>query len=162
MEKRGTEEEEAFTFFCKAYEHHMAGELNAAIVNYRKSIEVCPTAEAHTFLGWTYSFLERFDQAIEECKRAIDLDPELGNPYNDIGAYLIEKGCFDEALPYLDKAVKAKRYENPCFAYFNMGRIWEKKGDTARAVRAYKKALKENPNYSLAKIAIKKIEGVFN
>jgi tetratricopeptide (TPR) repeat protein len=32
------------------------------------------------------------DDAIAECKKAVELDPDLGNPYNDIGAYLIEKG----------------------------------------------------------------------
>jgi len=33
------------------------------------------------------------------CKLAIGLDPDFGNPYNDIGAYLIELGQFDEAIP---------------------------------------------------------------
>ena len=28
-----------------------------------------------------------------------DCDPEFGNPYNDIGAYLIEKGDLDESIP---------------------------------------------------------------
>ena len=49
-----------------------------------------PTAEAYTFLGWTYHFQGRIEDAIAECKRAIEVDPEFGNPYNDIGAYLIE------------------------------------------------------------------------
>jgi Tfp pilus assembly protein PilF len=154
--------EEAFFFFCKAYEHQIAGELGAAIVNYKKSIEIHPTAEAHTFLGWTYGFLERFDQAIGECRRAIELDPELGNPYNDIGAYLIEKGCFDEAAEYLERALGAKRYETPYFAHYNLGRVWEGKGDRPRAIRSYRRALKENPDYRLARIALWKIGGFFN
>src|SRR5438093_1411996 len=37
----------------------MAGDLDAAIETYRRSIATCPTAEAHTFLGWTYSFQGR-------------------------------------------------------------------------------------------------------
>ncbi|NIO09761.1 MAG: tetratricopeptide repeat protein, partial [Deltaproteobacteria bacterium] len=45
-----------------------------------------PTAEAYTFLGWTYSFMGQLNEAIEECQRAITLDPDFGNPYNDIGA----------------------------------------------------------------------------
>jgi Tfp pilus assembly protein PilF len=157
-----TRKEESLTFFLKAYEHQKAGQIKAAILNYKKSIEVYPTAEAHTFLGWTYSFLERFDQAIAECKKAIRCDPEMGNPYNDIGAYLIEKGCLDEAVPYLGKAMKAKDYKNTCFPHYNMGRIWERKGDHARALRSYKRSLKENPNYTLADIAVKKLEGMYN
>ena len=45
----------------EAYRHQMQGELERAIELYRSSIEVCPTAEAHTFLGWTYSFQGRLD-----------------------------------------------------------------------------------------------------
>jgi tetratricopeptide (TPR) repeat protein len=63
-----------------------------------------PTAEAHTFLGWTYHFQGRLDDAIAECKRAIEIDPEFGNPYNDIGAYLIELKRFDGAIPWLERA----------------------------------------------------------
>ena len=38
----------------------------------------------------------KLDEAIEECYKAIDRDPDFGNPYNDIGAYLIEKGQLDK------------------------------------------------------------------
>ncbi len=155
-------EQEAFSFFCKAYGHQTAGELRAAIVNYKKSLEIHPTPEAHTFLGWTYSHLERFDQAIDECKKAIELDPDLGNPYNDIGAYLIEKGCLDEALIFLDRAIKSKRYDHAFFPHYNIGRVWEAKGDRARAARAYRRALRENPEYKLAQLALQKLGGFFN
>jgi hypothetical protein len=37
----------------EAYDHQMEGELDRAIELYRRSIEVYPTPEAHTFLGWT-------------------------------------------------------------------------------------------------------------
>jgi tetratricopeptide (TPR) repeat protein len=59
---------------------------------YQASLAEAPTAEAYTFLGWAYSFERRFDEAIAHCKRAIATDPSLGNPYNDIGCYLIEMG----------------------------------------------------------------------
>jgi|SRR3989338_1068578 len=93
--------------FKKAYELQMAGELEDAIDQYKRSIEIFPTAEAHTFLGWTYSFQGHYDEAISECKKAIKVDPDFGNPYNDIGAYLIERGALDEAIPWLRKAMTA-------------------------------------------------------
>ena len=58
--------ERAQDLFQQAYQHQMKGELDEAIALYKKSIELFPTAEAYTFLGWTYSFLGRYDQAIEE------------------------------------------------------------------------------------------------
>src|SRR3989304_4816915 len=77
----------AFELWQRAYELQEAGNLDGAIRLYQASIAECPTAEAHTFLGWTYSNQRRWDEAIAECKRAIACDPAFGNPYNDIGVY---------------------------------------------------------------------------
>jgi tetratricopeptide (TPR) repeat protein len=82
----------AAEYFHKGYEQQMAGEYQQAIESYTRSIEAFPTAEAYTFRGWTYSFLGNYEQAIAECLQAIKVDPEFGNPYNDIGAYLRKNG----------------------------------------------------------------------
>ena len=120
--------------FQKAYGHQTKGELDQAVVWYKKSIEIFPTAEAFTFLGWAYSFMGKYDAAISECCKAIEVDPDFGNPYNDIGAYLIEKGRLEEAVPWLEKAIHAKRYDSYCFPHYNLGRIWELKGEWYKAM----------------------------
>src|SRR5262245_19759922 len=116
--------ERASALFHSAYEAQMRGDLETAVDLYKRSIALHPTAEAHTFLGWTYSFQGALDDAIEECKKAIAVDPEFGNPYNDIGAYLIEMGRLDEAVPWLERATLATRYEAPHFPYFNLARVY--------------------------------------
>ena len=95
----------------KAYEKQRSGDLDTAVNLYKASLDETPTAEAHTYLGWTYSFQGRFDDAINECKKAIIVDPDFGNPYNDIGSYLIQKGQLEKAIPWLEMAKKAQRYE---------------------------------------------------
>jgi tetratricopeptide (TPR) repeat protein len=152
----------AIKYFRQAYRHQMKGELEEAVALYQKSIDACPTAEAYTFLGWTYSFMGDYDQAIQECLRAIEIDPDFGNPYNDIGAYLIEKGHVNEAVAWLEKATRAARYDNPCFPHFNLGRVWELKHDYARAVEAYRKALELNPKYASAQVALHRVKARFN
>ena len=102
--------------------------FDAAIVVLTRSIELFPTAEAYTFRGWAYSHLDRVDEAIEECKRAIEVDPTFGNPYNDIGAYLIQQGKLDEAIPWLEQATRAERYEARAFPWANLGRIYAARG----------------------------------
>ena len=72
------DKKEAWNYFQKAYEHQMKGELEEAVNMYKRSIESHPTAEAYTFLGWTYSFMGRLDEAIEECHHAIMVDPDFG------------------------------------------------------------------------------------
>ncbi len=152
--------QKAQELFQKAYELQMRGELENAIHMYKQSIEVLPTAEAHTFLGWTYSFLGMYDDAIRECKKAIELDPDFGNPYNDIGAYLIELGQLDEAIPWLKKAIASKRCESHCFPHYNLGRVYESKWDWSGAIQQYRKALQENPNYTLASNALSMLEKI--
>ena len=128
----------AIDLFRQAYARQMQGEYEEALRLYARSIQAFPTAEAYTFRGWTYSFMGIWEKAIRECLKAIEIDPEFGNPYNDIGAYLIEQGKFDEALPWFEKALRAPRYEAYCYPWFNMGRIWEKKHDWKKAARATK------------------------
>ncbi|HEY4690143.1 MAG TPA: tetratricopeptide repeat protein [Anaerolineae bacterium] len=136
--------------FQRAYAQQVAGNLADAIRLYKRSIEVYPTAEAHTFLGWTYSFLGRYDDAIEACRKAIEVDPAFGNPYNDIGAYLIEMDRPREAIEWLVKATLAPRYEAPHFPWMNLGRVYEKIGPWDEALRCYRKALEIMPNYDEA------------
>lgn len=164
LQGEGSEEakREAWNYFQKAYETQMKGELEEAAELYKRSIEAHPTAEAHTFLGWTYSFMGKLDEAIDECHRAIAVDPDFGNPYNDIGAYLIEKSQFDEAIPWFEKAMQARRYESPAFPHLNLGRVYERKGRWDDAMEAYKRALTLNPNYALAKRALARLISMLN
>lgn len=152
----------ALEYFELAYARQRKGELEEAIALYKKSIEILPTAEAHTFLGWTYSFQNRYDEAIEECRRAIAVDPDFGNPYNDIGAYLIEKGQFEEAIPWLEKATVAPRYESYFFPHYNLGRVYERKRDYRKAIERYRFALDLNPAYTLANKSLRRLQSMFN
>lgn len=153
---------EACRIFEEGYRKQMQGEVDAAIADYLRSIELYPTAEAHTFLGWAYSFKGLYDDAISECKKAIQIDPDYGNPYNDIGSYLIEKGELDDAVSWLEKAMAAKRYESYCYPHYNLGRVWERKGNWIKAYDCYQNALRENPDYTLAKKALNRLQGMFN
>ncbi len=139
--------QQAQVLFERAYRHQMRQELADAIVLYRRSIELLPTAEAHTFLGWTLSQLDRHEEAIAECHKAIALDSDYGNPYNDIGAYLIELGQWDEAIPWLEKAIRAPRYETPQFPHVNLGRVYEHLGRFQTALEQYDRALALDPFY---------------
>ncbi|OGP30569.1 MAG: hypothetical protein A2038_04980 [Deltaproteobacteria bacterium GWA2_57_13] len=149
--------EKAVELFQQAYRCQMEGELDEAIRLYRSSIECCPTAEAHTFLGWTYSFQGSYEAAIEECKKAIAVDPDFGNPYNDIGAYLINLGRQEEAIPWLERAIGAKRYEAYHFPHCNLGRVYLAKGMLKKALEEFEKALAIDPTYTFARQAVEAI-----
>ena len=156
------DKQEAWDLFQHAYETQMKGNLEEAVHLYKRSIQCHRTAEAHTFLGWTYSFMGRLDEAIDECHRAIQADPDFGNPYNDIGAYLIEKEEFDEAILWFERAMGAKRYESPAFPYMNLGRVYERQGEWDKAIDSYRQAITLSPNYVVARRALGQLIGKLN
>jgi Tfp pilus assembly protein PilF len=143
--------------FQKAYQMQMQGELDLAVELYKQSIRTYATAEAHTFLGWTYRFQGKIDEAIDECRRAIEVDPTLGNPYNDIGAYLIEKNRLDEAVPWLEKAIASERYESYQYPWYNLGRVYLAKEMYRKARECFERAVQIEPKYALARQALEKL-----
>ena len=143
----------AAELFHQAYQAQMRGDLSAAEELYKRSIEAWPTAEAHTFLGWTYSFQGALEEAIAECKKAIVVDPSFGNPYNDIGAYLLEMGKVDDAIPWLERATRAPRYEAPHYPRFNLGRAFLIKEMFGRALQEFERAAEISPSFEPARRA---------
>jgi len=139
------EQEQAVELIRQAMEHQMAQEFDKAIRLYKKSIEVFPTADAHTYLGWAYSFKGRLNEAIAQCEIAIEIDPEFGNPYNDIGVYLMQQQKLDDAIPWLERAKNAKRYEPRHFPYINLGRVYLTKGMVQQAIKEFSGALEIHP-----------------
>ena len=154
--------EEAEAHFRLGNEAQMQGDLQKAILHYRRSIELCPTAEAHTFLGWAYGHQGKYEEAIRECEIAIQVDPDFGNPYNDIGAYLIELGRHDEAVPWLRKAMEAQRYEPRHYPHINLARVYMKQGQLQQAVAELKRALDIEPSYVPARRELHRLLGMLN
>jgi hypothetical protein len=88
------------------YEAQMRGVLRPRRPSglYEESLAARPTAEAHTFLGWDLVVpgrprpRDRVLQARDRLRSRLS-----GTPYNDIGAYLIERGALDDAIPWLQR-----------------------------------------------------------
>ena len=134
-----------------ALELQRDGALEDAIAAYRGSIAVCPTAEGHTYLGWALAQQGKLDDAIAHCEIAIRLDPDLGNPYNDIGVYLMRRGEPDAAIAWLERAKAAPRYTPRHFPYLNLGQIFAAKGMLVRALAEFERAAELAPADALAR-----------
>ncbi len=154
--------EQAEFFFQEGYKHQVSGDLDAAIEDYHRSIEFYPTAEAHTFLGWAYSFQGTIDEAIQECETAIEIDPDFGNPYNDIGVYMMERGEYDEAVPWLLRAMEATRYEPRHYPHINLGRLYARKGRVQDAIAEIRKALNFDTDHQGARRELHRLIGMLN
>ncbi len=148
--------------FNRAYKSHLSGKIDEAIEDYRESIKYYPTAKAYTFLGWAYSLQGKYEQAIVECLKAVEIDPNYGNPYNDIGSYLISLERSEEAIYWLRQALDKPDYETKHYAYYNLGRIYEKKGDWFGALALFNEALNYDSDYELAQKGVIRITTLLN
>ncbi len=133
------------------------GLFDEASIAYQQSIDICPTAEGLTFLGWMKGIENDFISAIAFCKQAIELDPEFGNPYNDIGAYLIGMNQFEDAIGWLEKAKLAPRYDAPHFPYLNLGRLYHFQGDLQSAISQYEMVIELSPGNEEALLALSEL-----
>lgn len=162
MEDESAPAKTARHLFKRAYQLQQRGALAEAMRLYKESLAHYPTAEAHTFLGWIYGMLHRYEAAIEQCHHALALDATFGNPYNDIGAYFIELGWWRQAVPWFEQAIAAPRYENREFAHFNLGRVYTHLGQSQRAAECFATALQLNPDYDQARQAYRLALGRMN
>jgi tetratricopeptide (TPR) repeat protein len=58
--------------------------------------------------------------------------------------------AWEEAIPWLEKATMASRYEAPQYPYVNLGRVYEHLGRFQTALTCYDKALALDPFYRAA------------
>ena len=138
-------------FISKAFEYQIEGHLTDAIINFKLSIHYNPTAEAYTYLGWIYSMDGKYMDAIEQCFAAISIDKEFGNPYNDIGTYLLKLNRDEESIEWFKKGINAKKFKERNLAYNNLGKIYRRKGMISEALEMYKQAKLHNPTDSNAR-----------
>jgi len=161
MAERGWPED-ARELFERGYEAQEAGRLDEAIECYRRSLALHPSAEAHTFIGWALAQQGKHAEAIEACRDAIAVDPTFGNPYNDIGAYLIELGRADEAVSWLEQAKRAPRYEPRHYPYFNLARVYVRQHKVREAIRELEHAVAIEPGYIVARRELHRLLGLLN
>ena len=152
----------ALELWNAGYQRHLQNDLEGAIDLYNRSIQTWPTAEAYTFRGWAYEGMGRIDDAIAECRKAIEIDPDYGNPYNDIGAYLMAKGELDDAIPWLERAKRAPRYEPRHFPYMNLGRLYAAKGMFTAAAAEFARAVEIEPNDRTSQQMLARLRAMLN
>ncbi len=144
--------------FRQAYQHHLRGELEQAAEFYIRSIEAQPSPAGHTFLAKVLGELGETEAAIEECKLALDLDPEFGSANNDLGAYLLDSKKYGEAEKFLLKACTAEDYENREFPHFNLARYYLHKGMLKKAEEELSTAISINPAFAPAQQFLARVQ----
>lgn len=96
----------------------------------------------------------RFDAAAADFGRASALQPELGDPYINIGSVLIRQKSYEEALAQIDKGMQLGA-SFPHIGYYDRALALELLGRYKEAYTDYKKALEIEPDFTLASERLK-------
>ena len=118
----------------------------------------------HIYDGNEQASAELFDEAEMAYRRALSKAPEKPEALYNLGNTHFQEQDFDEAKQRFFQTQKfAENKSSKHHAFHNLGNVFMKQKDYAKAVEAYKNALRNNPedeetryNYALAKELLEK------
>jgi tetratricopeptide (TPR) repeat protein len=100
----------------------------------------------YNILGAANAGLNKFDRAIENFTKALQIKPDYAEAYNNLGAALKDEGELDAAI---ESYTKALRFDpDLAEAHYNMGAALQGKDDLNAAMKSYGKALRIKPDYA--------------
>jgi len=138
------------------------GFTDQAFEKFDESYKLTESADALTYKGWMLHIKGDLQGAIELCQQAIKIDPDFGNPYNDIGTILVSQKKYKDAISWFKKAIKAKRYEPRQFPHINLAKIYFEMDEPKLALREFKEALKFDSDNPYLQLNIQKLEQEIN
>jgi adenylate cyclase len=119
----------------------------------KRSMTIQDFSGPRRVLATAYLLLRRYDEAVSEARKALEMDPGSANTYMTLGHVLLLSDLPQEAVPLLEKAIRLNPYppspyfHNLAAAYLNLDKYHE-------AIAAAKKALGVNPNDFIAHVVL--------
>jgi len=110
--------------------------------NYPQSVK------AHTNLALAYIEKGSLDKAVNQCKKALAINPHYVRARNVLGIAYDKKGMVDEAIVVYRKALSINPHDKETLA--NLGLAYIEKGEFDKAIVECKKALAINPDCVVA------------
>jgi TPR repeat protein len=126
-----------------SYAHFLEGQgrYDEAVNYYQHTIKTHPKdASVYNNLGLCHARKKHLKEASESLSRAVQLDPRSPLYRNNIAALLVEQNRLSDAYEQL-RAVHGEAK-----AYYNLGYLLSKKGDTTAAEHHFQQALRIDPN----------------
>ena len=107
--------------------------LTKALEFGQKAIELDESnSSAHSLLSSIYTFQNKYELAINEAERAIELNPNDSGSYNELGWALLWSGRVDEAIAALDMSLRLDS-SSPRNIWFHLGIAYYLKADYGKA-----------------------------
>jgi tetratricopeptide (TPR) repeat protein len=156
-----------FGLSLKGIAYDLKGNQTAAISYYQKTIALASKrgmsalnpaiVESRFRLAKIYLDQKKYDAALVQFQTLADQNAMDADSRYYLGLTFYKKGAYDKAI---DWELQATRYVPDYYdAFFVLGQAYEKKGDKAKAIAAYKSALKGKADFKEAKDALARLGG---
>jgi len=127
--------------------------LKRSLALARKAILLEDTPAPHLILASIYVLMRKYDDALAEARKAVEMEPSGGTAHMILGHVLFMSDKADEAIPVLEKAIRlnprppSNYFHNLAWAYMVMGKYEE-------AISAAQRAVRIEPDNILARLAL--------
>jgi serine/threonine protein kinase/tetratricopeptide (TPR) repeat protein len=83
------------------------GRFDEALIEVQRALELDPLSLLLTSVneGWTFYFARQYDRAIEQCRKALELDANSDGAHACLGWSYLAKGMHEEAITESERAV---------------------------------------------------------
>ena len=126
--------------------YHDAGDDDAAIEHYKKSLRLDPTS-SDTHNNWGVALVDknRWTEAMEQFNEALRLKPDDMNAVYNLGNACMQAGDFAGAIARFERAIQlSPEYTD---AYYKLGLALVRAGRPREAVAPFRRALRLKPDY---------------
>jgi len=120
------------------------------------SVEISTAARNHFDQAETLFEEQRFEDAAEEYKKVLALEPKFAQAYLYLGDCYYNMHQEENALPYFKKAIELDPKNPQALAF--LGDVYLRLGDLESAHESYRKSVESDPDYANAEYKLKLTE----
>jgi tetratricopeptide (TPR) repeat protein len=130
-------------YFALGDSYYAVGQVENAIQNYSKAVEINPqAAETYTNLGTAHNSLGNYEQAIQYFDKALEIDPQTAIAYNNRGHSYVNLEEFERAIQDFGKAIEIDpqaptAYGSRGISYFSIGEYEQAFQDFDKAIEIF-------------------------
>jgi len=126
--------------------------IQKAFVEFQTAYEMDPeNKDVLNAIGIIYLLdFDETDKAAEYFRKAVAVDPQFSEAYNNLGYCHEKKGEYEKAIEFYRKALSNLLYATPEKAFVNMGNCYYRLKNYEMAIKSYQEALKRDPSLTLA------------
>jgi tetratricopeptide (TPR) repeat protein len=125
------------------------GEIQEAMDNYRKALEINPQYEdAYNNMGYALAALKKYPEAIAHYQAALRIRPKHAEVHNNLGNALADIGHIDEAIAHY--RIVLEQQPEHADAHNNLGIALAMKGNFPEAIEHFHAAIRYKPGYASA------------